>query len=269
MNARSLPDSLPTLAAGAHLPDEGEACVMEYVALLAGEDWTDSPRCTHPLLAFAARRTNDRISDANRSLLVPLIGRLFGTEPRGSIADQEHVIARMRIASARSTIDLLAPDFRPQVNAWLDIAEKWCDEPNRDGAAEAMSLAQARIAPQNFDHHSQDLVGLDEAHRAFHDEAVGAAAYICQLADDAEGEGGSFRVAQAYASVAELLAHRAAAQGACVYVCGPGAGSDVRMVRNLNALIDEHDLWTGHEPREITKRELAALASQVAARSVA
>jgi len=76
----SIPNALPTLSAGVHRPDEGKACVMEYVALLAGEEWTDAPACTHPALARAAQVVNDRLADEDRHLLVPLIGRLFGTD---------------------------------------------------------------------------------------------------------------------------------------------------------------------------------------------
>ncbi len=75
----TIPNSLPTLSAGSHKPDEGKACVMEYVSLLAGEAWSDSPSCTYPPLAWSAQIVNDRLSDGDRHLLVPLIGRLFGT----------------------------------------------------------------------------------------------------------------------------------------------------------------------------------------------
>ena len=72
--------SLPTLSFGAHDPGQGKACVMEYVSLLAGEEWSDSPKCTNPMLAETARWVNDSLPDSDRHLLVPLIGRLFGTD---------------------------------------------------------------------------------------------------------------------------------------------------------------------------------------------
>ena len=75
----SIPNALPTLSAGAHTPKSGQACVMEYFSLLAGEKWSDSPTCTYRPLARAAQVVNDRLSDDDRHLLVPLIGRLFGT----------------------------------------------------------------------------------------------------------------------------------------------------------------------------------------------
>lgn len=79
-----IPDSLPTLAAGKHDPGAGQACVMEYVSILAGESFSDHPKCTDPVLAAAARAVNDWMTDEGRQLLVPIIGRLFGTAERGS-----------------------------------------------------------------------------------------------------------------------------------------------------------------------------------------
>ena len=75
----NVPDYMPVLSAGAHSsPSEG-ACVMEYVSLLAGEPWSDTPACTYPPLAVGAQIVNDWLLDSERHRLVPLIGRLFGT----------------------------------------------------------------------------------------------------------------------------------------------------------------------------------------------
>lgn len=84
-NASAVPDRMPILGRGSHArPDDG-GCLMEYVSLLAGESWSDQPRCTHPLLAQAARAINDMVSDVTRQRLAPLAARLIGTahcEPR-------------------------------------------------------------------------------------------------------------------------------------------------------------------------------------------
>jgi hypothetical protein len=52
---------------------------MEYVSLLAGEMWTDEPKCTHPVLTDVARHVNDLLGDDQRQELLPLIPRLIGT----------------------------------------------------------------------------------------------------------------------------------------------------------------------------------------------
>jgi hypothetical protein len=51
---------------------------MEYTALLAGEAFTDEPRCVDADLALVMRVANDRLSDADRPRLVPLLGRAIG-----------------------------------------------------------------------------------------------------------------------------------------------------------------------------------------------
>ncbi len=81
---RKLPDDL-TLGAGAHNPNEpnGEflACIMEAVAYLAGEPWSDHPECASPLIASACRSLNDGIKDTawRTELLASLVPKIIGT----------------------------------------------------------------------------------------------------------------------------------------------------------------------------------------------
>ena len=63
---------------GSHSPD-GHMCLMEAVAYVAGEDWTDSPECTSPVLAAYGRVLNDEMNDDERQRLIPYITRLIGT----------------------------------------------------------------------------------------------------------------------------------------------------------------------------------------------
>lgn len=75
----SIPDYMPILSAGGHADPSKGACVMEYISLLSGEEWSDEPDCTHPLLASMARSVNDYMCDEHRPLLIPLIPRLMNT----------------------------------------------------------------------------------------------------------------------------------------------------------------------------------------------
>lgn len=75
----TVPEGLPSIERGGHTPGEGKACIMEYVSLIAGEQWSDSPACTHPWLAQMARSLNDNMLDRERHLLIPLVGPLMGT----------------------------------------------------------------------------------------------------------------------------------------------------------------------------------------------
>ena len=103
----TFPDGLPTLTAGAHDAEAGEACVMEYVSVLAGEPWSDRPECTHPLLAHEARTANDLAHDADRHRLVPLVGRLFGTTD-----DSVELRTRLRLRQAEQVLRLVDPTAR-------------------------------------------------------------------------------------------------------------------------------------------------------------
>lgn len=69
----------PRLASGRHKAAGHEACVMELVSLLNGEEWSDHPHCVQPVLAAVARAVNDRVGDAGRRRLVELAPRLAGT----------------------------------------------------------------------------------------------------------------------------------------------------------------------------------------------
>lgn len=66
-------DGLPVLGRGQHAAPEQGACFMEYASLLAGADFSDHPRCTHPLLAQVARMVNDALDDENRQRIAPLV----------------------------------------------------------------------------------------------------------------------------------------------------------------------------------------------------
>jgi hypothetical protein len=69
----------PLLGRGPHLQREDGACVMEYVAWLAGEPHSDRPECVHPLLAAVAQVVNDGVSDARRAALARRCPEFIGT----------------------------------------------------------------------------------------------------------------------------------------------------------------------------------------------
>jgi hypothetical protein len=100
-DARSAPDGLPELQAGAHLSPEDGACLMEYVSVLAGMAFTDHPRCTDPTLATVARLVNDASTDAGRPQLAAFAPLLAETghspDPRRTSA---MVLATVRAAHA-------------------------------------------------------------------------------------------------------------------------------------------------------------------------
>jgi hypothetical protein len=77
-NRNGTPDFMPTLSPGRHRNPRKGACFMEMASFLAGEKWSDHPKCTHPLLAAMAREINDRLGDRARQDLVHLIPSVVG-----------------------------------------------------------------------------------------------------------------------------------------------------------------------------------------------
>lgn len=73
-----IPAGMPVLSAGKHPNPRRGACFMEFASYLAGERWSDEPKCTHPLLALIARLINDSVDDAHRARLVPLVPDVVG-----------------------------------------------------------------------------------------------------------------------------------------------------------------------------------------------
>lgn len=72
------PDFVPILSRGRHRRPSKGACFMELASFLAGEKWSDHPRCTHPLLGTLARAVNDQTSDGARGRLAELIPEVIG-----------------------------------------------------------------------------------------------------------------------------------------------------------------------------------------------
>ena len=72
---------------------------MEFASLLAGERWSDHPRCTHPVLSALARKINDVTSDDARPLLAPLIPDVIGTN-----TDDLRVAPALAALTCRTTL---------------------------------------------------------------------------------------------------------------------------------------------------------------------
>ncbi|MGY1695618.1 hypothetical protein ACI780_11950 [Geodermatophilus sp. SYSU D00814] len=129
------PESMPVLGRGRHRSPSQGACFLEYTALLAGEAFTDRPRCVDGELAAVLRNANDRLSDADRPLLVPLLGRAIGlgVEPpppgdggfrraalrrRRERAPYREGAARLRREVTRRFVAALGPVSAPAPRAW-------------------------------------------------------------------------------------------------------------------------------------------------------
>jgi hypothetical protein len=98
------PDLMPVLSRGKHRTARKGACFMEMASFLAGERWSDHPRCTHPLVASVARMVNDSTSDEARQHLAGLIPSVIGTchdDPRWDVRiARRAALTALPIASA-------------------------------------------------------------------------------------------------------------------------------------------------------------------------
>jgi hypothetical protein len=104
MRSTTIPDLIPTLSAGRHRSARKGACFMEFASYLAGESWSDHPRCTDPTLATLARAVNDTMSDDDRRgelvIEIPRVIGLRGDELRlGLVVALRAAVSALPVAS--------------------------------------------------------------------------------------------------------------------------------------------------------------------------
>jgi hypothetical protein len=95
-----MPTAMPILVVGRHRSPRHGACLMEYTSVLAGERFSDSPRCTDPVLAAVARAVNDYSSDAARQRIAPYAGDLTGAHGAGDDV-QRGIVRRCLLTALR------------------------------------------------------------------------------------------------------------------------------------------------------------------------
>ena len=104
MNHDRTPDIVPVLSRGKHRNPRKGSCFMEFASFLAGERWSDHPRCTHPLLAALARDVNDLLGDDARRQIVELVPDVIGLRWDDPVIDvmlaRDVALAALPIASA-------------------------------------------------------------------------------------------------------------------------------------------------------------------------
>jgi hypothetical protein len=67
------------LRPGRHAGPEDGACVVELASMLAGESFSDHPRCVSPVIAAFLRGYNDGIGDFRRQDLFPVAAEIVGS----------------------------------------------------------------------------------------------------------------------------------------------------------------------------------------------
>jgi hypothetical protein len=108
-----------TLSRGSHHPNEGKACMMEAVSLLAGEYFSDEPECVSPVIARFCRNWNDGLEqEARDRLLLPLLQDVIGT--RTTDADEEirsNMAFDWLVCVYAPVFFDLTPELRPHADA--------------------------------------------------------------------------------------------------------------------------------------------------------
>jgi hypothetical protein len=87
------------LSQGKHRDPDHGACVMELASMLAGEPFSDRPRCVDPVIAGFLRTYNDGIDDKRRQDLYPLAAAVVGTR---AVAGVQAERARMCLQWAQA-----------------------------------------------------------------------------------------------------------------------------------------------------------------------
>jgi hypothetical protein len=232
--------AIPPLGHGSHDSIVDGCCIMEAVAFVAREPWSDNPACACPVISAFLRSWNDALPDEERdTLLRPLILRLVGTrsdaatERRRSLmaADwlvREYTPTWLRLAGLGAQADAVAglpqitnmgqcPSLMPVLAAVRsDASAAW--DAARDAAWDAARDAAGAAA---------GAAGWDAAWAAARDaawDAAGAAAWAA--AGDAAG-------AAAWAAAGD--AARAAAWNAAGDAAG-AAGWDAAWAAAWDAL---------------------------------
>ena len=120
-----------SLKAGAHSPDS-TFCILEAVAFVAGEPWSDHPACACPVIGAFLRSWNDSLrTDAERNrLLKPLIPDLVGSKSTKAVEERRallcadwlvrvHTPAWLRLAGLTAHADAL--EALPEITAFAQV----------------------------------------------------------------------------------------------------------------------------------------------------
>jgi len=115
-----------SLKSGNHEDFEHGMCVMEAVAYIAGEPWSDHPQCACPVLTAFLMAWNDGLpSDAERDrLLKPLIEQIVDTRSTKAVEERRSYMALDWLIRVHTPKWLdLVPTLAPHAKALRDLEE--------------------------------------------------------------------------------------------------------------------------------------------------
>jgi hypothetical protein len=141
------------LGRGSHKPPSNglvNACVMEAVAYVAGEPFSDHPECASPVITSFLVSWNDAMDDVDRQMLKPYIVRVVGTRTGKRHEEQR----------AWMLTDWLARECAP---AWMRLAGLTGQAESLESLAPLTSAASAREAQPVLDAARKDSAAARDA----------------------------------------------------------------------------------------------------------
>ena len=123
----------------------GEWCLMEAAAYIAGESWTDHPKCVSPVLTSYGVALNDSWDDDQRQKLIPFIPRLLGTAGDGQDKARSYLAIDWLLRIYTSTWVHLA-GLTAEASA-LREHTRIVDVPGVESIQTALLAAQATLPP--------------------------------------------------------------------------------------------------------------------------
>lgn len=195
-----------------------DLCIMEAVAFVAGEPWSDAPSCASPVIAAFLRNWNDSLSDEDRDRLLPAsvwVPRLVGS--RGN----EGIELRRAYLALDWLVRTYAPAFLGLVPSLRSHAEQIRNLPEVTDAASA-TIAAATAANARAAAGTAAWAAAGAAAATAAGDATWAAAG--DAAGDAAGTA-AWAASRAAAREAAAAASRAAAQDAAAAAARAAIGN--------------------------------------------
>ena len=223
---------------------------MELVSWLVGDEYTDHPACTCPVIGAFMRSWNDSLPDEDRTaILLPLLPKVIDTRGSAALAERRslmaadwlvrtHTVAWLRLAGLTTQAEALAslPEITsmaqvPSIRGPIKAVRKDADAARaaaRDAAwdaAWAAAWAAARAAAGGAAWDAAWAAAWAAAGGAAWDAAWGSAGAAAGAAARAAAGGAAWDAAWGSAGAAAGAAARAAAGGAAWDAAWGSAGA--------------------------------------------
>jgi hypothetical protein len=122
------------LGRGSHKDIDDGCCLMEAVSFVAGEPWSDHPKCASPVIGAFMRRWQDDLGDDPRQTLKPYVPRLVGSKGSDEIEQQRgwmcatwlirhHLPTWLRAAGLEE--QAAAVETLPDLTDWTQVRTEW------------------------------------------------------------------------------------------------------------------------------------------------